>query len=426
MGVLEHDHASGPELVDLFDLPRREPTRLGNETLHHETGVDRRPSPLVDEHVRPLLGDDLAAGPGQSPQRCLVRHRGRRQEERRLVPEQLCHAPLQLVRRRIGAHLLVTDLGSRHRGEHPGRRLRDGVRAQVDHPSQPSFGQIDIYVTSVLHKDHESGRGPCRSDTEDHHRAAGQRRARRRRDRHALFDLEARRLPPPACPPGARPRPRPRGGPAARLLARARPARGAGRLAPPLPRLLGEPPRRPRHGGQARTRTEGEAMKEHGVLRAEGERRGVRFERRFAAPVDEVWDALTSPERRARWLAHGRIEDTPGGAVRLDFGEGGLVTGRVLSWEPPSLLEFEWRFAGETESVVRFELFADGDGTRLVLDHRALAEEHAAGYSAGWHAYLAALGDHLEGRQGSWDERFASALPQYRESAAGLEEASLP
>src|SRR5579884_1460001 len=285
-------------------------------------------------------------------------------------------------------------------------------------------GKLCIYVTSVLHKDHESGRGPCRSDTEDHHRAAGQRRARRRRDRHALFDLEARRLPPPACPPGARPRPR--GGPAARLLARARPARGAGRLAPPLPRLLGEPPRRPRHGGQARTRTEGEAMKEHGVLRAEGERRGVRFERRFAAPVDEVWDALTSPDRRARWLAHGRIEDTPGGAVRLDFGEGGLVTGRVLSWEPPSLLEFEWRFAGETESVVRFELFADGDGTRLVLDHRALAEEHAAGYSAGWHAYLAALGDHLEGRQGSWDERFASALPQYRESAAGLEEASLP
>lgn len=167
-------------------------------------------------------------------------------------------------------------------------------------------------------------------------------------------------------------------------------------------------------------------MTEQGALRAEGRRRGVRFERRFAAPADVVWDALTRPERLARWLAPGSIEKTVGGAVRLDFGEGGLVTGRVLRWEPPSLLEFEWRFAGETESVVRLELLRDGEGTRLVLDHRALAEEHATGYSAGWDAYLAALGDHFEGRQGSWDERFAAALPRYRESAAALEGASLP
>jgi uncharacterized protein YndB with AHSA1/START domain len=167
-------------------------------------------------------------------------------------------------------------------------------------------------------------------------------------------------------------------------------------------------------------------MNERGVLRAEGARRGVRFERWFAVPAEELWDALTNPERLARWLAPGSVGSSTGGAVRLDFGEGGIVTGRVLSWEPPSLLEFEWRFPGETESVVRFELSRDGDGTHLMLDHRALGAEHATGYSAGWHAHLAALSDHLEGRNGSWDERFAAALPQYRESAAALEEASLP
>ena len=167
-------------------------------------------------------------------------------------------------------------------------------------------------------------------------------------------------------------------------------------------------------------------MKERGVLRAEGGRRGVRFERHFAASLEEVWDALTNPERLARWLAPGSIDGGGDGTVKLDFGEGGLVTGRVLRWEPLSLVEFEWRFAGETESVVRFELSRDGDGTHLVLDHRALGPEHATGYSAGWDAHLAALGDHLEGRQGSWDERFAAALPYYRESAAILEGASLP
>jgi uncharacterized protein YndB with AHSA1/START domain len=167
-------------------------------------------------------------------------------------------------------------------------------------------------------------------------------------------------------------------------------------------------------------------MNERGLLRAEGSRRGVRFERRYAAPLQEVWDALTDPERFGRWLAPGVIELRVDGAVSLDFGEGGLVSGRVLSCEPPSLLEFEWRFPGETESVVRFELVVAGDGTLLVLDHRALAEEHATGYSAGWDAFLASLSDHLEGGDGSWDERFAAALPHYREAAAALQGVSLP
>ncbi len=35
-----------------------------DKAMHDEAGVDRRPSPLVDEDVGPLLGDDLAAWPG--------------------------------------------------------------------------------------------------------------------------------------------------------------------------------------------------------------------------------------------------------------------------------------------------------------------------------------------------------------------------
>jgi uncharacterized protein YndB with AHSA1/START domain len=167
-------------------------------------------------------------------------------------------------------------------------------------------------------------------------------------------------------------------------------------------------------------------MNDLGILRVDGARRGVRFERRFAATVEEVWDALTRPERLARWLAPGAIETRVEGAVRLDFGDGGLVTGRVLRCEPPSVLEFEWRFPGETQSVVCFELSHAAEGTVLVLDHRALADEHATGYSAGWHAHLASLGDLLDGGSGSWDERFAAVLGQYRDAAAALQGSSLP
>ena len=133
MGVLEHEHAARAELVDVRDLLRRRPPRVGGQALHDEAGVDRGAAPLVDQDVRPLLGDDLAARPTQNAQRGLVRHRRRRHEERRLVPEQVGHPALQLVGRRVLALLLVADLGGRHRGEHPRRRLGDGVGAEIDH-----------------------------------------------------------------------------------------------------------------------------------------------------------------------------------------------------------------------------------------------------------------------------------------------------
>ena len=133
MGILEHEHAARPELVDFRDLPRGRPACLRDETLHDEAGVDRGTSPLVDEHMRTLLGDELAAGTAQRAQRSLVRHRRRREKERRLVPEQLCHPVLQLARGRILTDLLVADLGGRHRSEHSRRRLRDGVGAEIDH-----------------------------------------------------------------------------------------------------------------------------------------------------------------------------------------------------------------------------------------------------------------------------------------------------
>lgn len=56
-----------------------------------------------------------------------------------------------------------------------------------------------------------------------------------------------------------------------------------------------------------------------GDLRADGARRGVRFERLYKATAEELWSALTRPEQLARWLtprhpgSHGRRA----GALRL-------------------------------------------------------------------------------------------------------------
>jgi uncharacterized protein YndB with AHSA1/START domain len=50
-----------------------------------------------------------------------------------------------------------------------------------------------------------------------------------------------------------------------------------------------------------------------GVLAGDGERRSVRFERRFAAPAEDVWSALVEPERLRGWRADARVDPREGG-----------------------------------------------------------------------------------------------------------------
>jgi hypothetical protein len=88
---------------------------------------------LGEQHVRVLLREQLVAGLGLDPQRDLVRHRRGRDEDGLLLPEQLGRSPLELEHRRVLTLLLVADLRTCDRLAHRERRLRDRVRAQVDH-----------------------------------------------------------------------------------------------------------------------------------------------------------------------------------------------------------------------------------------------------------------------------------------------------
>lgn len=123
----------------------------------------------------------------------------------------------------------------------------------------------------------------------------------------------------------------------------------------------------------------------------------VRFERRLSHRPDRVWQALVDPDQQDRWVPGVRIEAVVGGAVRYDFGDEGVADGVVLAVEPPVALEHTWRWPGEPESTVRWELSPAGDGTVLVLLHRPLRPEPAVDYCIGWHTMLDALAIHLGG-----------------------------
>ena len=162
----------------------------------------------------------------------------------------------------------------------------------------------------------------------------------------------------------------------------------------------------------------------HGALRADGERCAVAFERLYDFTPEELWAALTDPAQLGGWLAQSpRFDREAGGVVELVFGDGGgesRAHGRILTFDEPRVLEYEWRFPGEEESVVRFELVPQDYGTLLRLDHRLLGREAGAGYGAGWHAHLDALGrlDALTGE--SWTRRFDELLPAYVAQADAL------
>jgi uncharacterized protein len=159
----------------------------------------------------------------------------------------------------------------------------------------------------------------------------------------------------------------------------------------------------------------------HGTLRPEEERCAVRFERLYDYTPAELWAALTDPVQLSGWLAEvPTFDGQVGGAVAIDFGEGGEVRGEVLALEPQRLLEYTWTFTGESESVVRFELHPREHGTLLVLDHRGLGRQFGVGYAAGWHAYLDMLGASLAGDSLEWAPLYEQVRPAYAEQMEGL------
>jgi uncharacterized protein YndB with AHSA1/START domain len=166
-------------------------------------------------------------------------------------------------------------------------------------------------------------------------------------------------------------------------------------------------------------------MQPRGTLLDDGEHATLIFRRVYRHAPEHVWDAISTPEGLREWLmcTHAVIEGRVGGRIELVSGPPGYrSTGRILAWDPPRLLEYEWNVAPVPEmprgeqALFRYELTPDGDSTHLVVTYQRITRHTARGFLPGLHAFLDRLEAQLDGRAlPDWMLRFAELRAQYPE-----------
>ncbi len=137
----------------------------------------------------------------------------------------------------------------------------------------------------------------------------------------------------------------------------------------------------------------------------------IRREIVIDAPIERVWEALTSAEQMSQWFGDSaEIDLRPGGRARIGWTEFDAMTDCIVEVvDRPTRFSFRWDALKDTplevaSTLVEFTLVPEGDGTRLTLLESGFADLPDEAYqaridenSAGWDAELEDLRRYLTG-----------------------------
>jgi uncharacterized protein YndB with AHSA1/START domain len=140
----------------------------------------------------------------------------------------------------------------------------------------------------------------------------------------------------------------------------------------------------------------------------------------YATDIDDLWTAVTDPDRISRWFlpVSGELEE--GGHYRLE----GNASGTVLSCDPPRGYRITWEFGGGV-TWVEVSLTPAGSGTTFTLEHIAHVDESRwsefgpGAVGMGWDSGLLGLAMYLTSGD-SMDTAEAMAWMQSEEGRAFL------
>lgn len=145
--------------------------------------------------------------------------------------------------------------------------------------------------------------------------------------------------------------------------------------------------------------------------RAGSPARSVTLERTYDTTPDDLWDAITNPERLTRWFLPISGDLKPGGHYQLEGNAGGTIT----DCQPPRLLTATWEFGGGVSWIdVRIAPLGEAQAS-LKLSHLCPVDEHWEKYGpgaagVGWDLGLLGLVLHLlQGAEPFDEEAFAAS-----------------
>ncbi len=159
-----------------------------------------------------------------------------------------------------------------------------------------------------------------------------------------------------------------------------------------------------------------------------GEARTILLRRTYPAPIEDVWDAITDPDRIGRWFMPVTGDFRLGGHYQVE----GNAGGEILQCEPPRLLKVSWIFGdaepGSSEVEVRLAASPDGGGTAFELAHSAVVDPKMWGefgpgaVGVGWDGALLGLSLYFSGALASIEDKerwpFTPAGNQFLTSSA--------
>jgi uncharacterized protein YndB with AHSA1/START domain len=129
----------------------------------------------------------------------------------------------------------------------------------------------------------------------------------------------------------------------------------------------------------------------------------------FHAPIDKVWKALTDNEQMKQWYFQlEAFKPEPGFKFQFEGGDEQQTfvhLCRVTEVIPGKMISHTWQYEGQLEStLVTWELFEEGDNTKVILTHDGLEKiaHHGpafaqSNFEEGWNSIInTALKNHLE------------------------------
>ena len=169
-----------------------------------------------------------------------------------------------------------------------------------------------------------------------------------------------------------------------------------------------------------------------GTMRALDDARGaVRVEDVYDTDIDDLWEACTTPERLARWIAEVSGDLRAGGTIHAVFTSTWTGPVRIDVCDAPHHLLLTGEPGTDDETQMEAWLTAEGSQTRLVVEERGLPVGKLHFYGAGWQVHLEDLGRSLvtdgsahpggwssEAAAPAWQERWTALTPAYQSTAA--------